>query len=223
VRNRVLAPPLHIAARVISQIFRAAGAIVKVHASQDLFARELAAYRALAGSSHVPAVLRVATRTLVLEDLGDTIATVSPIDVAALLGRVHAAARPIGAPSLAAMRGAPPPAWIVDRAGYAEAIELACRLYGNAHVPIALGDLKRDHVRVRANGELALIDFETFAPGVLGEVDVLALANFTPHPDWCELLAAYHRGRGRVLGDRELALARACLGLVVRATRAELV
>jgi len=44
---------------------------------------------------------------------------------------------------------------------------------------------------------------------VLGEVDVLGLANFAARPDWCELLAAYHRGCGRILSDRELALARA--------------
>ena len=226
-RNRVLAPSLQLAARVSlseeSHVYRAAGAIVKVHAAHDSFARELAAYRALAGSRFVPAVLRVRTRTLVLEDLGDAIAVASPVDVAALLGRVHAAAQPLDAPSLAALRGAPPPAWIGDRAAYAEAIELACRLYGSAYVPIALGDLKPDHVRVRANGELALFDFETFSPGVLGEIDVLALESFAPQPDWCELLAAYHRGRGHVLGDRELALARACLGLVARATRPELV
>ena len=179
-------------ASAASQVYRAGELIVKVHADPAAFARELAASRALAGTPYVPVVHRIvpASRMFVLEDVGTT-----PLhDVRALavaLGRIHAiaSAKTAGC-SLGSLVRHPPPPWVVDAEAYRDALALAICRRGSMHVPVAIGDLKPEHVLRRVDGSVVLIDFETFTPGRFEEIDLLSLANFGP-VDWHDVLAYY--------------------------------
>ncbi|MEE4544060.1 hypothetical protein V2S66_19040 [Streptomyces sp. V4-01] len=162
--------------------------ILKLHADPAAFAGETLAYELLTGTAPVPHLYAESERSLslLLEYLpgtADWSDTRMPGVLVEWVAAVHTAALRLLRYAVEALAGfsvgrlltAPAPAWIRDETAWCDVVAAHVDAYGSDLVPLGHLDLKPDHLRSRAGGEVVLFDVETVRPDVTGLIDVVTL------------------------------------------------
>ncbi|WP_434593395.1 hypothetical protein [Streptomyces sp. A5-4] len=162
--------------------------VLKLHADPAGFAGETLAYELLTGTAPVPQLYAESERllSLLLEYLPEPADWGDPGMAGVLVERVAAvhtaslrlpqyATETLAGFSLGRRLLAPAPAWIVDAVAWGDVVAMHVDAYGLGLVPLGHLDLKPDHLRLRAGGEVVLFDIETVRPDVTGLIDVVTL------------------------------------------------
>ncbi|MBN9377813.1 MAG: hypothetical protein J0H93_05515 [Chlamydiales bacterium] len=93
--------------------------------------------------------------------------------------------------------------WIKEKKYFEKALVLSIKYYDEKRVPLMIGDIKPEHVRLRKKEEIVFIDLETFSIGYPDYLDVLSLANFNVNQStftkdiWFYLLKKYLTGKNQ--------------------------
>lgn len=93
--------------------------------------------------------------------------------------------------------------WIKEKTYFEKALRLSIEYYGEKRVPLMIGDIKPEHVRLRKKQESVFIDMETFSLGFPDYLDVLSLVNFDAKQAaftkdaWFYLLKKYLTGKNQ--------------------------
>ncbi|MGW8491629.1 hypothetical protein [Streptomyces sp. NPDC055886] len=180
--------------------------VLKLHADPVAYAGETLAYALLADTAPAARLYAEAdqSRSLLLEYLpepADWTAATMPALLVERVAAVHTAslrlpgeaAEAMAGFTLAALRGAPAPAWITDPSAYGEVLAAHLDAYGPDLVPLGHLDLKPEHLRRRPDGELVLLDVESVRPDVTGLIDLVTLPAVLRQ-------AGHELGPDRVLG-----------------------
>jgi hypothetical protein len=163
-------------------------AVLKLHADPDAYNAEIVGYALVGNSPVLPRLLSVAdaSYSLLIEYIPGGFNWTAP-DTAAVvvdaIAAVHtapdlldaAAAKALAAFRLDHLAAAPPPAWLPDPAAWATVLALCRAAYGDSRIPVGHVDLKPEHVRLRDNGHLVLLDVETLRPDITGLIDLITL------------------------------------------------
>lgn len=162
--------------------------VLKLHADPAGFAGETLAYELLTGTAPVAQLYAEseASLSLLLEylpwpvDWGDArIPTVLADRVAAVhtasLRLPQYAVEELAGFSLGRMLSAHAPVWIADESAWGDVVAAHVEAYGLGLVPLGHLDLKPDHLRLRADGDVVLLDIETVRPDVTGLIDLVTL------------------------------------------------
>ncbi|MFI5756660.1 hypothetical protein [Streptomyces sp. NPDC051569] len=181
-----------VSARYTAAVFavhRAEGSLVlKLHADAAAYAGETLAYALLADTAPVTLLYAEgeSSLSLLLEYLPEPVdwtRTGMPAVLAESVAAVHTAslrlsdyvAEAMADFSLVALHGAPAPAWITNPAAYGEVLAAHQDAYGPTLVPLGHLDLKPEHLRQRADGQVVLLDVESVRPDVTGLIDLVTL------------------------------------------------
>jgi hypothetical protein len=162
--------------------------VLKLHADPAGFAGETLAYELLTGTAPVAQMHaeNEASLSLLLEylpqpvDWGDA---GMPAVLADRVAAVHTASLRLPEYAVGALAGfslgrmtpAHTPAWIADELAWADVVAAHVEAYGRDLVPLGHLDLKPDHLRQRADGNVVLLDVETVRPDVTGLIDLVTL------------------------------------------------
>ncbi|MGW8730518.1 phosphotransferase [Streptomyces sp. NPDC055808] len=163
-------------------------AILKLHADPAAFAGETLAYAVLSDTAPVPRLYAENERSLSLlleylpaaADWSDPQMPTALVEQAAA---VHTASLRLPPDAIEALSRysaerllmTPAPAWITDEAAWGDVMAAHIDAYGPGLVPLGHLDLKPDHLRRRAGGEVVLLDIETVRPDVTGLIDLVTL------------------------------------------------
>lgn len=161
---------------------------LKLHADAAAYAGETLAYALLADTAPVARLHAESEESLslLLEYLPEPVDWTGPAMAAVLADRVAAvhtaslrlpqeATEAMAGFSLTALQGASAPAWIANPAAFAEVLAAHLEAYGPHLVPLGHLDLKPEHLRQRADGEVVLLDMESVRPDVTGLIDLVTL------------------------------------------------
>ncbi|MFG2848711.1 hypothetical protein ACGF12_36995 [Kitasatospora sp. NPDC048296] len=162
--------------------------VLKLHADPAAYAGETLAYAPLAGTAPIARLYAEGEESLslLLEYLPEPADWSGPRMPAVLAERVAAvhtaslwltgeAAEAMAGFTIAALQGAPAPAWIADPGAYGEVLAAHADAYGPDLVPLGHLDLKPEHLRQRPDGEVVLLDVESVRPDVTGLIDLVTL------------------------------------------------
>lgn len=162
--------------------------VLKLHADAAAYAGETLAYALLADTAPVARLHAEGEQSLsllleYLPEPADWTRTVMPAVLAERTAAIHTAslrlpgeaAEALSGFTLAALHGAPAPAWITNPTAYAEVLAAHLDAYGPDLVPLGHLDLKPEHLRRRPDGEVVLLDVESVRPDVTGLIDLITL------------------------------------------------
>lgn len=179
---------------------------LKLHADPAAYAGETLVYALLTGTAPVARLHAEgeSSLSLLLEYLpgaADWTKLEMPAVLAEHVAAVHTAslrlskdaAEAMTGFTLAALQSAPAPAWIADPAAYREVLAAHLNAFGPDLVPLGHLDLKPEHLRQRADGEVVLLDVESVRPDVTGLIDLVTLPAVLRQ-------AGHELGPARVLG-----------------------
>ncbi|MEU2955647.1 hypothetical protein [Streptomyces xanthochromogenes] len=205
-RVSVLSARYTAAVFVVHQVPAGASLVLKLHADPAAYAGETLAYALLTGTAPVPRLYGEGETMLsvLLEHLPQAADWTRPQMPAVLADRVAAvhtasqrltaeAAEAMARFTVAALQGAPAPAWIADPGAYGGVLAGYADAYGPDLVPLGHLDLKPEHLRLRSDGEVVLLDVESVRPDVTGLIDVVTLTAVLRR-------AGHELSAGRVLG-----------------------
>ncbi|MGE7439934.1 hypothetical protein [Kitasatospora sp. NPDC001175] len=161
---------------------------LKLHADPIAYAGETLAYALLTGTATIPHLHAEgdSSLSLLLEHLPhptDWSDAATPAVLAERIAAVHTASlrlpqyatEAMTEFSLAHLALAPAPAWIADATAWSDVLAAHHDAYGPALVPLGHLDLKPEHLRLRADGTVVLLDVETVRPDVTGLIDLVTL------------------------------------------------
>jgi hypothetical protein len=162
--------------------------VLKLHADPVGFAGETLAYELLTGTAPVAQLYaeNEVALSLLLEYLPQPVdwgRAETPAVLADRVAAVHTASLRLPQYAVEAMAGfslgrmllAPAPVWIADEVAWGDVVAAHVDAYGPGLVPLGHLDLKPDHLRLRADGDVVLLDVETVRPDVTGLIDLVTL------------------------------------------------
>ena len=162
--------------------------VLKLHADPAAYAGETLAYALLADTAPVARLYAEGEESLsllleYLPEPADWTGAGMPAVLAERVAAVHTASlrlpgearEALAGFTLAALRGAPAPAWITDPAAFGAVLAAHLDAYGPHLVPLGHLDLKPEHLRRRPEGEVVLLDVESVRPDVTGLIDLVTL------------------------------------------------
>jgi hypothetical protein len=163
-------------------------AVLKLHADAGAYNAEIIAFALVGNSPVLPRLLAAAdaSRSLLIEHIPHAFDWVVPGAAAAVVdavAAVHAAPDLLDAAAtdvfasfrLDRLAAAPPPPWLPEPAAWADVLGPCLDAYGAHRIPVGHLDLKPEHLRLRDDGHLVLLDIETLRPDITGLIDLITL------------------------------------------------
>ncbi|MFF0629894.1 hypothetical protein [Streptomyces sp. NPDC004296] len=163
-------------------------AVLKLHADPDAYNAELVAYALVGNSPVLPRLLSLAdtSYSLLIEYVPhsfDWTVPDAPATVVDAVAAVHVAPDLLDAAAadiftlfrLDRLAAATATAWLPDPGAWRAVLDLCRDAYGGSRIPVGHLDLKPEHVRLRDDGALALLDVETLRPDITGLIDLITL------------------------------------------------